>query len=209
MTRLPGTARRRGPSIASPLGGKRWAAGGRRRLPLVPREPGRANERTSKARCTRCSAPHSRRGLFGTHRKMKRAARALRGGAAAARPIPEPAALTPKDIRAYTQEPLADRWGVPADRWVFFLASRLEDQLGPGVLGWLVAAWRVAHAWPLLDGYRQARKLAGGKAQGGVRRYRHPCPRESGHRPPFPGRGRRLAAGLGVPAPALHDSERS
>ena len=137
---------------------------------------------------------------------MKRAARALRGGAAAARPLPEPAALTPKDIRAYTQEPLADRWGVPADRRVFFLASRLEDQLGARRPR--VACRRMAstHAWPLLDGYRQARKLAGGKAQGGVRRYRHPCPRESGHRPPFPGRGRRLAAGLGVPAPALHDS---
>src|SRR6266581_3870126 len=94
--------------------------------------------------------PRWPRRTCGAHRKMKRAARALRGGAAAARPLPEAAALTHKDIRAYTQEPLADRWGVPADRWVFFPASRLEDQLGARRPR--VACRRMAsrsRAWPL------------------------------------------------------------
>ncbi len=90
--------------------------------------------------------------------------------------------------RVYTK-PLADRWGVLADRRVFFSASRLEDQLGGQASS--VACRRMASRSRMAPFWMDAVKrgnFRAEKAQDGVRRYRHPCPGESGQRP-FPGRG--------------------
>ena len=81
--------------------------------------------------------PRWPRRTCGAHRKMKRAARALRGGAAAARPLPEAAALTHKDIRAYTQNPRRSlgRLSRSASFLPVFRSERID--WGPGVLGGL------------------------------------------------------------------------
>jgi len=85
----------------------------------------------------------------GAHRKMKRAARALRGGAAAAR----------------------------------LIQNRRLSRMDAVKRG----KWRAE------------------KAQGDVRRYRHPCLGESGHRP-FPGRGASASRRPARPSPGSPQS---